>query len=67
MIGTLAINKNSWGQKKESHSVAYPARWGWKSIQHNTKRACHTVTLPVTLIRILRQKKKNYGNSNISP
>jgi hypothetical protein len=25
------------------------------------------VALPVTLIRILRQKKKNYGNSNISP
>jgi hypothetical protein len=25
------------------------------------------VALPVTLKRILRQKKKNYGNSNISP
>jgi hypothetical protein len=27
---------------------------------------CHTVALPFTLKRILRQKK-NYGNSNISP
>jgi hypothetical protein len=28
---------------------------------------CHTVALPFTLKSILRQKKKNYGNSNISP
>jgi hypothetical protein len=28
---------------------------------------CHNVTLPFTLKSILRQKKKNYGNSNISP
>jgi hypothetical protein len=27
---------------------------------------CHSVALPFTLKRILRQKK-NYGNSNISP
>jgi hypothetical protein len=26
----------------------------------------HTVALPFTLKGILRQKKKNYGNSNIS-
>jgi len=28
---------------------------------------CHTVALPFTLKSILRQKKKNNGNSNISP
>jgi hypothetical protein len=28
---------------------------------------CHVVPLPFTLKSILRQKKKNYGNSNISP
>jgi hypothetical protein len=28
---------------------------------------CHTVALPFTLESILRQKKKNYENSNISP
>jgi hypothetical protein len=28
---------------------------------------CDTVALPFTLKSILRQKKKNYGNSNISP
>jgi hypothetical protein len=28
---------------------------------------CHTMALPFTLNSILRQKKKNYGNSNISP
>jgi len=28
---------------------------------------CHTVALPFTLKHFLRQKKKNYGNSNISP
>ncbi len=28
---------------------------------------CHTMALPFTLKSILRQKKKNYGNSNISP
>jgi hypothetical protein len=27
----------------------------------------HTMALPFTLKSILRQKKKNYGNSNISP
>jgi len=30
------------------------------------KGGCHTVALPFTLKRTLRQKK-NYGNSNISP
>jgi hypothetical protein len=30
-----------------------------------TRRNCHILTLPFTLKRILRQKKKNYGNSNI--
>jgi hypothetical protein len=30
------------------------------------KGVCHTVALPFTLKRILRQKK-NYGNSNVSP
>jgi hypothetical protein len=30
-------------------------------------RVCHMVNLPFTLKSILRQKKKNYGNSNISP
>jgi hypothetical protein len=38
--------------------------------QHNTiekkQGVCHTVALPCTLKKILRQKK-NYGNSNISP
>jgi hypothetical protein len=28
---------------------------------------CYTVALAFTLKSILRQKKKNYGNSNISP
>ncbi len=28
---------------------------------------CHTVALPFRLKSILRQKKNNYGNSNISP
>jgi hypothetical protein len=28
---------------------------------------CHTVALPFTLKSMLRQKEKNYGNSNISP
>jgi hypothetical protein len=28
------------------------------------QRVCHTVALPFTLRRILRQKK-NYGNSNL--
>jgi hypothetical protein len=28
---------------------------------------CHTVALPFTFKSILRQKKLNYGNSNISP
>jgi hypothetical protein len=28
---------------------------------------CHTMAWPFTLKSILRQKKKNYGNSNISP
>jgi hypothetical protein len=28
---------------------------------------CHTVALPFTLKSMLRQKKKNYGNSNNSP
>jgi len=27
---------------------------------------CHTVALPFTFLKILKQKK-NYGNSNISP
>jgi hypothetical protein len=27
----------------------------------------HTVAAPFTIKSILRQKKKNYGNSNISP
>jgi hypothetical protein len=32
------------------------------------KGVCHTLALPFTLKkRMLRQKKKNYGNSNISP
>ncbi len=34
---------------------------------YENKGVCHTVTLPFTLKNILRQKKKNYGNSNISP
>ncbi len=34
--------------------------------QHQ-KGVCHSVALPLTLKSISRQKKKNYGNSNISP
>jgi hypothetical protein len=30
-------------------------------------RVCHIVALPITLKSKLRQNKKNYGNSNISP
>jgi hypothetical protein len=36
------------------------------SLWHLKQAVCHTVALPFTLKRILRQKK-NYGNSNISP
>jgi hypothetical protein len=35
------------------------------ALKHHRKGVCHTVALPFTLKRILRQKK-NYGNSNIS-
>jgi hypothetical protein len=36
-------------------------------IESSTEQGvCHTLALPFTLKRILRQKK-NYGNSNISP
>jgi hypothetical protein len=40
-----------------------------KPSQTKTKDVCHIVALPFTLKSILRQKKKkkNYGNSNISP
>ncbi len=31
------------------------------------KGVCHNMALPFTLKSILRQKKKNYGNSNILP
>jgi len=34
--------------------------------QHTKQGVCHTVALPFTFKSILR-KKKNYGNSNISP
>jgi hypothetical protein len=32
----------------------------------NKQWVCHTLALPFTLKNILRQKKKNYENSNIS-
>jgi hypothetical protein len=35
--------------------------------QQQQQGVCHTVALPFTLKSILRQKKKNYGNSNIPP
>jgi hypothetical protein len=34
---------------------------------HLKQGVCHTEVLPFTLKRVFRQKKKNYGNSNISP
>jgi hypothetical protein len=37
-----------------------------KKLSLSKQGVCHTVALPFTLKRILRQKK-NYGNSNISP
>jgi hypothetical protein len=36
-----------------------------QSDDYLNKGMCHTVALPFTLKSILRQKKKNYGNSNI--
>jgi len=47
--------------KKQNHQVVQ---------FHHTKRkqgVYHTVALPFTLRSILRQKKKNYENPNISP
>ncbi len=42
--------------------------WFERSQRNKTKQGvCHTVALPFTLKRILRQKKKNHGNQNISP
>ncbi len=35
--------------------------------QFKKKRVCHTLALPFILKSITRQRKKNYGNSNISP
>jgi hypothetical protein len=32
--------------------------------KYKNKGVCHTLALPFTLRSILRQKKKNYGNSN---
>ncbi len=39
----------------------------WFTFIHSwNKGVCHTMALPFTLKSILRKKKKNYGNSNIS-
>jgi hypothetical protein len=35
--------------------------------QQQQQGVCHTVALPFTLKKYLKEKKKNYGNSNISP
>jgi len=40
---------------------------GAKVTSISKQGVCHTVALPLTLKSILMQKKKNYGNSNISP
>jgi hypothetical protein len=50
-----------------------PGKWEYTQVDNRLcimkeQGVCHTVALPFTLKRILRQKKKNYGNSNnISP
>jgi hypothetical protein len=40
---------------------------GRSIIQSLKQGVCRSVALPFTLNSILRQKKKNYENSNISP
>jgi hypothetical protein len=42
--------------------------WTWEGgVGGEGEGECHTTALPFTLKSTLRQKKKNYGNSNISP
>jgi hypothetical protein len=41
--------------------------FAWNDSNPKTRGVSHIVALPFTLKSILRQKKKNYGNSNISP
>jgi len=54
-----------------AHSAHLMKRHTWKMhfwvSKYIKQGVCHTVALPFTLKSMLRQKKKNYGNSNISP
>jgi len=45
--------------------LAFSPTYSFK--QFKKKWVCHTLALPFILKSITRQKKKNYGNSNISP
>ncbi len=68
------LRSMGYGSKLKTHSLSF-----WKlSIKYiyatlpfgsflEKQGVCHTVALPFALRSILRQKKKNYGNSNISP
>jgi hypothetical protein len=61
---TIIKFKNSLKNQEDTKRV------GIGGEQHSVNKVCvcHTMwPLPFTLKSILRQKKKNYGNSNISP
>jgi hypothetical protein len=47
----------------DDHQPTYLTNWGKKKLGG----VRHNVALPFTLKSMLRQKKKNYENSNISP
>jgi hypothetical protein len=56
-------------KKGEEHGPPYSNTFGsYPTPPQKTQGECHIVSLPFTTKSILlRQKKKTYGNSNISP